>query len=155
MVFSMVYSVGGRALLLDFHLRVAAAQRAGMDAWERGGSRHLAAAFAALLVQHLGQLKVVEKPDRYVVNQALCGSGGRLIRDGAYRGHRALPIVPGPNRLTGGQRSLPVYCTHCPAWNIVAPQNWYGHPHVVLEDAARPDGSCTLTIPKFDQQPAS
>jgi hypothetical protein len=149
-MFAKVYAAGGRDLLMKFHLGMADAQRAGIDAWDHGGSRTVASAMVALLVQHLGDLKVVEESDRYVVDQALCGSGGRLIRSGAYNGPAALPVVPGPAEVTGGQASMPVYCTHCPAWNTVAPQEWYGHAHVVPDGAAQPDGSCRLLIPKFD-----
>jgi hypothetical protein len=54
--------------------------------------------------------------------------------------------TPGP--LTAGEPSLPVYCTHCPVWNAVAPIEWFGRPHWVFDRPSRPDGSCTLHIYK-------
>lgn len=149
-VFGRVVHLGGTRGLGDFLMCVAESRRPGVDDWERGGSRGVAEAFTGLLTQHLSDYAVTETDEAYVIEQQLCGSGGRLIRDGAYEGASALPIISGPSELTGDQGALPVYCTHCPVWNTLAPERWYGHPHVLLDDPARADGSCRLLIPKFD-----
>jgi hypothetical protein len=145
---AFVHAERGSEGLLQFHLDVAQGQRAGFDKWEALSARDLAHTFTFLLKQHMGTVEVREEPDRFVLEQELCGSGGRLITGGAYAGPHALPQVRDGGALTGGQDSMPVYCTHCPAWNTLAPQRWYGHPHVVLVDPARSNGACTLHILK-------
>lgn len=142
----------GSAGLENVLLGVAESQRVGVDAWEEGGTRGVAEAFAHLLVQHLSNFDVIETTEGFIIDQRFCGSGGRLIRDGAYEGPSALPVITGPSDITGQQPQLPAYCAHCPAWNTIAPQRWYGHPHVVLDDPARADGSCRLLIPTSDRR---
>ncbi|MCC7288032.1 MAG: hypothetical protein IT503_17800 [Burkholderiaceae bacterium] len=146
--FGWVLSRCGSEELLRFHLRTAEAMRAGFDAWEGMSAREFAWTTAFLLKQHMGQVEVHEAADRYTFHQTLCGSGGRLRRAGAYQGSQALPFVESAGPLTFGRERIPVYCSHCPAWNGVAPLRWYGHPHWVFDDAARPDGGCTLHIYK-------
>ncbi|WP_214366940.1 hypothetical protein [Pseudonocardia sp. H11422] len=146
--FAHVLAERGPDGLLQFHLDVAQGQRAGIDKWEALPARDLAHAFTFLLKQHMGTVEAREEPDRFVLEQALCGSGGRLVAGGSYAGPDALPQVRDGGVLTAGRDTLPVYCTHCPGWNTLAPQTWYGHPHVVLADPARPDGACTLHILK-------
>jgi hypothetical protein len=145
---ALVQRNGGPDELLRFHLAAADGQRAGIDAWEALPVAEFARVFAFLLKQHMGQLEVREEADRFVLDQALCGSGGRLIASGAYVGPAALPMTENSPALTAGRPEFPVYCTHCPGWNAVAPQQWYGHPHVEYADPARPDGGCTLHILK-------
>jgi hypothetical protein len=144
-----VHRSGGSDELMRFHIVVAEGQRAGIDKWEELPPADLARVFAFLLKQHMGQMQVREEADHFVLDQTLCGSGGRLIASGAYEGPGALPMVTEPAALTAGRSEFPVYCTHCPGWNAVAPEQWYGHPHVRYPDPARPDGGCTLHIPKY------
>lgn len=146
--FAFVFNEQGTDGLLRFHTEVANAQRAGFDAWEAMSTREFAHAFTFLLKQHMGDVEVREEADRFVLEQRPCGSGGRMIRDGAYTGPAALPSVPGNSTLGAGRDVLPVYCSHCPAWNTHAPRQWYGHPHILFADPARPDGACTLHIMK-------
>ncbi len=147
-VFGWVLRRHGSEELLRFHLRTAEAMRAGFDAWEGMSAQEFAWTTAFLLKQHMGQVEVHETAERYTFHQTLCGSGGRLRKAGAYQGTGALPFVESPGPLTFGRERLPVYCSHCPVWNGVAPWRWYGHPHWVFDDAARPDGGCTLHIYK-------
>lgn len=148
--FAFVFTEHGSDGLLRFHTEVANAQRAGFDAWEAMSTREFAHAFTFLLKQHMGDVEVREEADRFVLEQHLCGSGGRMITDGAYTGPAALPSVPGNSALGAGRDVLPAYCSHCPAWNTHAPRRWYGHPHILFADPARPNGACTLHIPKKD-----
>jgi hypothetical protein len=138
----------GHEGLLRFQLVLAEGQRVGIDRWEAMPVDEFARTFVFLLKQHLGEMEVREEADHFVIDQSLCGSGGRLIASGAYEGPSALPMVEGPSPLTAGRAEFPAYCTHCPGWNAMAPEQWYGHPHVEYPDPARPDGSCLLHIPK-------
>lgn len=138
----------GPAALLRFHLATAEGQRRGFEKWERMPADEFAWASAFLLKQHMGRVAVREDAEKFTIEQAPCGSGGRLRLAGAYEGPDALPLVEGPGPLTLGQRRFPVYCSHCPVWNAVATIQWFGRPHWVFEDASRPDGSCTLHVYK-------
>jgi hypothetical protein len=146
--FGWVLDHFGAAELERFHLDTAEGQRKGFEAWERLTPAEFARATAFLLKQHMGAVEVHEDAERFTVVQRPCGSGGRLRLAGAYAGPEALPLVETPGPLTFGQASLPVYCSHCPIWNDVAPRRWFGHPHWVFEAPSRPDGSCTLHVEK-------
>lgn len=141
----------GNQGLLRFHLATAQAMRPGFEAWERMPARDFARATAFLLKQHMSEVVVTETRESFTFDQKLCGSGGRLRVSGAYDGPNALPFVEGPSALTFGRHRVAVYCSHCPAWNMLAPLNWFGHPHYVFSDPSRPDGGCTLHIYKHPE----
>lgn len=147
-VFGHVLTQYGPDELQRFHLGTAEGQRQGFEAWERLAPAEFARAAAFLLKQHMGRVEVTEDEEKFTCEQGLCGSGGRLQLRGAYTGPGALPFVPGPAAVTAGEARLPVYCSHCPIWNGVAPMAWFGRPHWVFDRPARPDGSCTLHIYK-------
>lgn len=134
--------------LMRFQMETAEGQKTGFDKWEAMPAAEFAQTSAYLLKLHMGEVSVTEDAQRYTLHQKLCGSGGRLRTAGAYEGPNALPFVEKPGPLTFGQARLPVYCSHCPVWNGVATLKWYGRVHWLFEDAARPDGSCTMHIYK-------
>lgn len=142
------YRLGGAAALERFHFDTALGQKAGFDRWETLAPAEFARTLVFLLKQHMGEVAIRETPTHFVVEQKLCGSGGRLQTAGAYHGAHALPMVTEAGILTNGRPQLPVYCTHCPIWNGAAPLRWYGHAHFVLTDPARPDGGCTAHVYK-------
>jgi hypothetical protein len=147
-IFAHVLVCSGPAGLLRFHLATAEGQRAGFEKWEQMTPAEFAQTSAYLLKQHMGRVDVSEDGEKFTIEQALCGSGGRLQISGAYAGPGALPFVEGPSALTLGAGRFPVYCSHCPIWNGVAPIQWFGRPHWVFAQPGRPDGSCTLHIYK-------
>jgi hypothetical protein len=138
----------GPAELQRVHLATAEGQRPGFEKWERMSADEFTRASAFLLKQHMGRVAVREDDEKFTIEQAPCGSGGRLLLGGAYAGPDALPFVEERGPLTLGQRRLPVYCSHCPIWNGVAPVEWFGRPHWVFDEPARPDGGCTVHIYK-------
>jgi hypothetical protein len=146
--FGWVLERYGPEELLRFHLASSEGQRAGFDKWERLSAAEFAWTSAFLLKQHMGRVAVHEDEEKFTIHQAPCGSGGRLQLGGAYSGPQALPFVETPGPLTFGEPRLPVYCSHCPVWNGVATLHWYGRPHWVFENPARPDGTCTMHIYK-------
>jgi hypothetical protein len=146
--FAWVLRHGGPGELLRFHRATAEGQREGFEKWERMPAAEFARATAFLLKQHMGELEVTEDAEKFTVEQGLCGSGGRLRVTGAYAGPAGLPFVEEPGPLTLGEARLPVYCTHCPIWNGLAPIEWFGRPHWVFDRPARADGSCTLHVYK-------
>lgn len=134
-----------------FHLATAEAQRRGFEAWERLSPAEFARATAFLARQHMGDMAITEYEEKFQFEFSPCGSGGRLRRDGAYEGSSPLPYVEKSGELTFGKGKLPVYCSHCPMWNSVAPTAWFGHPQWVFDDPARADGSCTMSIYKHPE----
>jgi hypothetical protein len=147
-MFGWVLSAYGPEALYRFQRAAAEGQRRGFEDWERLTPAAFAQATAFLLKQHMGDVTVREDAARYTIVQAPCGSGGRLRLAGAYEGPAALPFIESPGPLTHGEERFPVYCSHCPVWNAVAPMEWFGHPHWVFERPSRPDGSCTLHVYK-------
>lgn len=145
-VFGCVLEHFGPDGLYAFHRATADGQRRGFEKWEQMDAAGLTRATASLGKQHMARLRVSEDREKFTILQTPCGSGGRLRLAGAYDGPTGLPFVQGPGALTLGQQRLPVYCSHCPIWNSVAPIEWFGHPQLVFEDAARADGSCTLHV---------
>lgn len=146
----------GPGELLRFHMATAEGQRPGFEKWEQMSAAEFARVSVFLLKQHMGQVTVREDGEKFTIEQALCGSGGRLRLAGAYAGPDALPFVEERGPLTLGQAQFPVYCSHCPIWNGVAPVKWFGRPHWVFDEPARPDGGCTLHVYKLrDGAPAA
>lgn len=146
--FGFVLDRFGDQGLLHFHLDTAEGQRAGFEKWEKQSAAEFARTSAFLLKQHMGQVAVTEDDEKFTIVQTPCGSGGRLQIAGAYRGARPLPFVSTPGPLTLGAPRMPVYCSHCPAWNGVATMRWFGRAHWIFDHPARPDGSCTLHVYK-------
>jgi hypothetical protein len=146
--FGFVLDHFGAPALERFHIAAAEGQRRGFEGWEALGPAEFARATAFLLKQHMGEVEVREDAERFTIVQRPCGSGGRLRLAGAYAGPSALPMVTEPGAQTLGRREFPVYCSHCPIWNGLASVEWFGHPHWVFDDPARPDGSCTLHVYK-------
>lgn len=147
-IFGYVLERFGPAELYRFHRATAEEQRQGFEKWERLTSAEFAQATAFLLKQHMGSLEVREDEEKFTIEQKPCGSGGRLRLAGAYSGPEALPFVEERGPLTLGKERFPVYCSHCPIWNSVAPVEWFGRPHWVFDNPSRLDGSCTLHIYK-------
>jgi hypothetical protein len=147
-LFGWVLDAGGSAELLRFHRDTAEGQRRGFEKWDAMSAEDFARATAFLLRQHMGNVAVHEDDEKLTIEQTPCGSGGRLRLAGAYAGPDALPMVESPGALTLGQPRFPVYCSHCPIWNGLAPIQWFGRPHWVFDDPSRRDGSCTLHIYK-------
>ena len=62
---------------------------------------------------HATQFELVEEPERFTFILGPCGSGMRLIQEGAYRGKRALPLSVRPTLSTFMSSDYPSYCNHC------------------------------------------
>lgn len=147
-VFGWAFREFGATGLAHFHLATAERLRGGFEQWERMTPELFARTTAFLLKQHMSRFRVHETAETYIFEQSFCGSGGQLRLSGAYEGANALPTVTGPAPVTFGKPALPVYCTHCAIWNVVAPQRWFGHAQWVFDAPSRPDGSCVFHIAK-------
>lgn len=77
-----------------------------------------------------------------------CGSGGKLIDEGAYDAPRNYLRLSGPSALTYGAPEIPVYCAHCPVNNEIQPIEWDGVPASIVYPQTEPGGICTHHIYK-------
>jgi hypothetical protein len=76
---------------------------------------------ATELQGHVYQFMTLEEDDEKVVlTNRPCGSGGRLIQMGAYQPEVGMAKIAEPNDLTFNTADYPIYCVHCPLFNINA-----------------------------------
>ena len=63
-------------------------------------------------------MSIVEDDEKIVVTNTPCGSGGRLIQMGGYSPEIGLARIDEPMPLTFGTKDYPIYCVHCPLFNL-------------------------------------
>jgi hypothetical protein len=103
---------------------------------------------AAGLRGHLQPLEIQEHDDHVSIAMPLCGSGGRLAREGAYDGPDGFLRIETPQPMTFGRADFPVYCAHCHFQNRAEAEPG-GAPLFQTEPAQQVgEGACTLRIPK-------
>jgi hypothetical protein len=90
--------------------------------------------FAAGIKAHMQPLHIEEDDEKVVIQMRPCGSGGRLVLEGKYDGPDAMLTVKGPQLLTYGRDSFPVYCAHEPLMELQDIKA-HGAPFVVVEPA--------------------
>jgi hypothetical protein len=96
---------------------------------------------ATLFHQHGMKYELIEDEGGFCFDTKPCGSGGRLIEEGAYEGPKNLPMVKGPNVKSFGVEEMPVYCMHCPGTNKYVLEN--GGPYFLLVEPGIKDGHIT------------
>jgi hypothetical protein len=75
-----------------------------------------------------GSFTITEDDDKVTFTMNPCGSGQRLVRNGAYEG---LPDGGGTREAHAwsyGRKGFPLYCTHCSFMNESLPIQWSGYP---------------------------
>jgi len=77
-----------------------------------------------------------------------CGSGGKLIEDGAYRAPRDYLVLRQPGPMLAGLDEMPAYCAHCPIHNEVQPTEWFGAPSTVQFPGTEPGARCVHRVSK-------
>jgi hypothetical protein len=102
-------------------------RRRGDPPWEELPAEVRAAAIARAMVANFGTVEVTED-DEKVTLSFRCGSGGRLIDEGAYDGDGAYLTLTEPGPRTFSRDRLPVYCAHCSINNELQPLEWGGTP---------------------------
>lgn len=96
---------------------------------------------ADLFHQHGMKYTISESAGGVSLHTAPCGSGGRLIDEGAYAAPKNLPIVQGKGLASFGLDEMPTYCMHCPATNKMVLEN--GGPYFLLVEPGLRDGRIT------------
>jgi hypothetical protein len=107
---------------------------------------------ATMFHQHGMKYTLHEDEGGFCFHTKPCGSGGRLIEEGAYAAPKNLPMVKGPSVESFGVDEMPVYCMHCPGTNKYVLE--HGGPYFLL---VRPDikdgritGHCRFNIYKSE-----
>jgi hypothetical protein len=96
---------------------------------------------ATLFHQHGMKFDLIEDEGGFCFDTKPCGSGGRLIEEGAYATPKNLPMVKGPNVESFGVDEMPVYCMHCPGTNKYVLE--HGGPYFLLVEPGIKDGHIT------------
>lgn len=86
--------------------------------------------------------------DEKFVASFRCGSGGKLIDDGAYTAPRDYLTLHGPSPVTFGRESLPVYCAHCSINNEIEPIESTGVPVTIEFPPEKPGERCVHHVYK-------
>ena len=87
---------------------------------------------------HGAAIGITEKEDYFDLSIEHCGSGGRLIRGGAYDGAESLYRMQGPSLATYKQRDFPSFCTHCYINSKTSLKNTSGQPRIQIIASDRP-----------------
>ena len=64
------------------------------------------------------EMTLVEDDEKVVMTNTPCGSGGRLILEGAYTPKVGMSLIAEPSPLTFNTPDFPIYCLHCPLSNM-------------------------------------
>lgn len=127
--------------LRDFGERYVRTRRAGAD----HGARKRMEAIARAMKANGATVELAEDDDAYTLSFR-CGSGGKLIDDGAYGPARDYLTLREAGPVTFGRDALPVYCAHCSINNEIQPIEWDGAPATVQEPPRAPGERCIHRI---------
>jgi hypothetical protein len=92
-------------------------------------------------------VEFADEDDRYVV-AFRCGSGGKLIDDGAYAPPRDYLTLREKGPRTFGRDALPVYCAHCSVNNEIEGIEQTGVPVTIEFPPERPGEPCVHHVYK-------
>ncbi len=95
--------------------------------WADVPAAQRAKVIARAMLGNMGEVAVSED-DEKIVLEFQCGSGGKLINDGAYEGDHAYRTLRERAGQTFMRDELPVYCAHCSVNNEIQPVEWGGTP---------------------------
>jgi len=107
------------------------------DRYEGQDTRRKAQMMIAGLRGHLQAFTVEEDEEKVTVVLDTCGSGGRLVEEGAYSPPRDFLKIQNPQPMTFDRPDFPVYCAHCYFQNCL-PAESRGEPLYVTEPSAEP-----------------
>ena len=97
---------------------------------------------------HLQPMKVEEDEEKVCITMEPCGSGQRLVQEGAYESPRNLALMMKSLAMTWGMNDFPVYCTHCPVLEILSIEQLGYLANVTFPSQKVAEGPCKLCIYK-------
>jgi len=103
----------------------------------------------------LGDFRIVEEKDRFVMSFDPCGTGGRMRRRGELDGTPPrteppynLGVTKKPYPWSWGKAGVPYYCTHCCIMTEIIPIEEIGYPLRIVEYPDDPNGECRWIVYK-------
>jgi hypothetical protein len=117
------------------------------QAYEKADFRRKVEMLAMGLRGHLQPMEVTEDHEKVCITMHPCGTGERLIQEGAYGPPKDFSTVKGPHVMTWGRSNCPIYCAHEPVLEIL-PMEWGGHPLWVVQAPEDRWGGCSFCIYK-------
>ncbi len=97
---------------------------------------------ARMMHAHFGSFTIEEDDEKVVIKNDPCGSGGRLIREGAYGAPKSFATIEEAGPMTFNRKDFPVYCTHCAVIHQMMPIEWIGYPHPIMVPPEKPEDPC-------------
>lgn len=96
----------------------------------------------------MGNITVVEEPDRFVMYLDPCGTGGHLRRAGRLDPPYNFGKTKKPYPWSWGKANVPYFCVHCCLFSELMPIEWVGYPLRVCEFSENPDDPCVMLFYK-------
>ena len=122
-----------------------------VDSYGQQDMRRQVEMYAAGLRGHLMPIRIEEDDEKVSLTMEPCGSGGRLLSNGAYGPPRDFLRIKGAHPWTLGREDFPVYCAHCPMGDII-PLEEGGLPWAFHEPSQKPgEEPCRMVIYKDPQ----
>ncbi len=75
-----------------------------------------------------GSFTITEDEEKVTFSMHPCGSGQRLVRNGAYERLPGGGVTRAAHDWSFGRKGFPLYCTHCSFMNESLPIQWSGYP---------------------------
>jgi hypothetical protein len=118
-----------------------------VELYEKADFRTKVNMLAMGLRGHLQPMEITEDDEKVCIRMIPCGTGERLIKDGAYEPPKNFSTVTGSHALTWGRPECPVYCAHEPMLEIL-PIDWVGHPVWAVYPQEDRWGGCRFCVYK-------
>jgi hypothetical protein len=130
--------------LRDFGERFLAGRREGY--WSLDARKRMEGIVRGMKA-NFGEAALREDDEKYVL-EFRCGSGGKLIDEGAYAPPRDYLTLRKRGPVTFDRDELPVYCAHCSVNNEIVPVEADGAPVTVQFPPSAPGERCVHHIYK-------
>ncbi len=117
------------------------------EAYERADFRNKVEMLSMGLRGHLQPMEVTEDDEKVCIKMTPCGTGERLVDEGAYKPPKNFSLVKKPHVMTFGKSNCPVYCAHEPILEML-PMDWVGHLLWVVYPSEEKWGGCRFCIYK-------
>ncbi len=104
--------------------------------------------FAMGLRGHLQPIDVMEDDEKVCLIMRPCGSGERLIKEGAYGPPKNFSTIKEPHLTTWGNPNFPIYCAHTPLLEILAMERGGYPPFVCYAPEDIRAGGCRFCLYK-------
>ncbi len=97
---------------------------------------------------HLQSITIEEDDEKIILTMHPCGSGQRLVEQGAYGPPANLATIKEPHPIGWGKRDFPIYCTHDPVLEMVSIEQTGYPPYVCFEAEPMATGPCRVAFYK-------